>query len=145
MKKFPAPGGRTERGPRDQSGGLTELAETMAGRSVKETLAQIRHGVSGALRALALGSAAAKMGHFEIDNNATKHSLCTVAVARKNYLFAGSDVGGERAVANYTLFGTAKLNGLDPEAYLRNVLSRIDELPPWNFGPNPVEQSLRTG
>ena len=56
-------------------------------------------------------------------------------------MFAGSDAGGERAAAIYSLIGTAKLNGLDPEAYLRNVLSRIadhpinriDELLPWNF------------
>ena len=60
---------------------------------------------------------------------------------RKNYLFAGSDCGGERAAAMYSLIGSAKLNGLDPELYLRTVLariadhpiSRIDELLPWNL------------
>jgi len=60
-------------------------------------------------------------------------------LGRKNYLFAGSDVGGDRAAALYTLIGTAKLNGIDPEGYLRNVLSRIadhpinriEELLPW--------------
>jgi hypothetical protein len=79
-------------------------------------------------------------GHVEIDNNAAERSLRTVALGRKNYLFAGSDAGGERAAAIYSLIGTAKLNGLDPEAYLRNVLSRIadhsinriEELLPWN-------------
>jgi transposase len=63
-----------------------------------------------------------------------------MAVGRKNYLFAGSDAGGERAAAIYTLVETAKLNGLDPEAYLRDVLSRIADHPitgitdllPWN-------------
>lgn len=63
-----------------------------------------------------------------------------MALGRKNYLFAGSDAGGERAAAIYTLLGTAKLNGLDPELYLRYVLeriadhpiNRIDELLPWN-------------
>ena len=64
-----------------------------------------------------------------------------MALGRKNYLFAGSDRGGESAAAIYSLIGTAKLNGIDPESYLRNVLSRIaehpinriDELLPWNL------------
>jgi transposase len=80
-------------------------------------------------------------GRIEIDNNAAERALRAVALARKNYLFAGSDRGGERAAAIYTLIGTAKLNDLDPESYLRNVLSRIadhpinriDELLPWNL------------
>src|SRR5215471_4356119 len=60
---------------------------------------------------------------------------------RKNFLFAGSDGGGESAAAIYSLIGTAKLNGIEPESYLRNVLSRIaehpvnriEELLPWNI------------
>jgi hypothetical protein len=64
------------------------------------------------------------------------------SLGRKNYLFAGSDVGGKRAAAAYTLIETAKLNGLDPEAYLREVIgriadhpiNRIAELLPWNIG-----------
>ena len=64
-----------------------------------------------------------------------------VALGRKNYLFAGSDAGGERAAAIYRLLGSAKLNGLDPELYLRHVLeriadhpvNRIQELLPWNL------------
>jgi len=55
-----------------------------------------------------------------------------VALGRKNYLFAGSDRGGESGAAIYSLIGTAKLNGIDPESYLRNVLSRIEELLPWS-------------
>src|SRR5439155_25484721 len=80
-------------------------------------------------------------GRLEIDKNAAERALRAVALGRKNYLFAGSDLGGERAAAIYTLIGTAKLNGLDPEAYLREVLtriadhpiSRISELLPWNI------------
>lgn len=80
-------------------------------------------------------------GRIEIDNNAAERALRAVALGRKNYLFAGSDAGGERAAAIYSLIGSAKLNGLDPEAYLRQVLTRIadhpitriDELLPWNF------------
>ena len=114
---------------------------------LQETL----HGVS---RKSALGSAigyALKLwpaltryrddGRIEIDNNAAERALRAVALGRKNYLFAGSDDGGERAAAIYSLIGTAKLNGLDPEAYLRDVLSRIaehsvnrvDELLPWRI------------
>jgi transposase len=52
-----------------------------------------------------------------------------VALGRRAYLLAGSDQGGESAAAIYSLIGTAKLNELDPESYLRNVLSRIAEHP----------------
>ena len=64
-------------------------------------------------------------GLLEIDNNPAERALRAVALGRKNYLFAGSDLGGERAAAICSLVGTAKLNGLDPEAYLCNVLARI--------------------
>jgi transposase len=68
-------------------------------------------------------------GRVEIDNNSAERALRAVALGRKNYLFAGSDSGGERAAAMYTLIGTAKLSGLDPEAYLRHVLTRIADHP----------------
>ena len=75
-------------------------------------------------------------------------SIVTIGIARcgrsrwNSYLFAGSDAGGERAAVAYTLIETAKLNGLDPEAYLREVvgriadhpINRIAELLPWNIG-----------
>jgi transposase len=83
-------------------------------------------------------------GRLEIDNNAAERALRVVALGRKNYLFAGSDTGGERAASIYSLIGSAKLNGLDPEAYLREVLSRIadhpitriEELLPWKVAAN---------
>lgn len=78
-------------------------------------------------------------GGLEIDNLPVERALRGVAIGRRNYLFAGADSGGERAAAIYSLVGTAKLNGVDPEAYLRFVLARIadhpinrvDELMPW--------------
>ena len=82
-------------------------------------------------------------GRCELDNNTAERSMRCVAVGRKNYLFAGSDRGGERAAAAYTLIETAKLNGVDPQAWLTDVLARIadhpinriDELLPWKFEP----------
>jgi transposase len=87
-------------------------------------------------------------GRIEIDNNCAERALRGVSLGRKNYLFMGSDAGGERAAAIYSLVETAKLNGLDPEAYLRDVLTRIaehpinriDELLPWNIGARAEDQ-----
>jgi len=77
---------------------------------------------------------------LEIDNNIAENAMRAIALGRKNYLFAGSDAGGDRAAAIYTIVQTAKLNGVNPEVYLRATLAkiadghpinRIGELMPW--------------
>jgi transposase len=81
-------------------------------------------------------------GRACIDNNAAERAMRPMTLGRKNWLFAGSDAGGESAAAAYSLIETAKLNGFDPEDYLRQVLTqiadhpakRVDELLPWNMG-----------
>jgi hypothetical protein len=79
-------------------------------------------------------------GRIEIDNSAAERALRGIALGRRNYLFAGADSGGERAASIYSLIGTAKLNRIDPEAWLRHVLThiadhpvnRVDDFLPWN-------------
>ncbi|PLP96191.1 IS66 family transposase [Cupriavidus pauculus] len=68
-------------------------------------------------------------GRVEIDNNAAERALRAVALGRKNFLHFGSDSGGERGAAIYSLVASAKLNGLDPEAYLSDVIARIADYP----------------
>lgn len=91
-----------------------------------------------------------KDGRIALDNNPAERALRGVAIGRKNYLFAGSDRGAERAAALYSLIESAKLNGLDPEAYLRDVLTRIADHPaskladllPWNWkGTQAIAQA----
>ena len=82
-------------------------------------------------------------GRLALDNNPAERALRCVAIGRKNYFFAGSDAGGRRAAALYSLIETAKLNGLDPQHYLADVLTRIADHParaiadllPWNWQP----------
>jgi transposase len=80
-------------------------------------------------------------GRIEMDNNAAERAIRGIALGRKNWLFAGSNAGGERAAAVYSLIETAKLNGINPQAYLTEVIrriahhpvNRVDELLPWNL------------
>jgi transposase len=80
-------------------------------------------------------------GRLEISNNAVENAIRCIGIGRKNWLFAGSDAGGRRAAIFYTIIRTCVLNGIEPEAYLRDVLARIGDYPinrlhellPWNI------------
>lgn len=120
---------------------------------------ELRSAIDDALRRLSPKSAMAKAlaygrkrwialtrfvddGLAEIDNNIAERAMRTVAIGRKNWLFAGSKAGGERAAAIYSVIETAKLNGLEPQVYIADVIQKIaggwpasrwDELMPWNW------------
>ncbi|EFP8693038.1 IS66 family transposase, partial [Shigella flexneri] len=80
-------------------------------------------------------------GRVEIDNNIGENALRSVAVGRKNYLFFGSDKGGESAAIIYSLLVTCKQNEVEPEDWLREVIEKLNDWPsnqvhellPWNF------------
>jgi transposase len=82
-------------------------------------------------------------GRVALDNNAAERALRPIGIGRKNWLFAGADTGAETLARAMTLIETAKMNGLDPQAYLTDILGRIhdhkinrlDELLPWNWVP----------
>ena len=86
-------------------------------------------------------------GRICLTNNAAERALRGIAVGRKAWLFAGSDRGGERAAAMFTLIETAKLNDVDPQAWLAEVLRRINDHPaarlaellPWNWKPSTIQ------
>ena len=88
-------------------------------------------------------------GRICLTNNAAERALRGIALGRKSWLFAGSDKGGERAAFIYTLIGTAKLNNIDPQAWLANTLARINDIPqsrlhellPWNWTGNRENQN----
>lgn len=90
-------------------------------------------------------------GRAEIDNNIAERAIRAIAIGRKNWLFAGSRAGGERAAALYTVIETAKLNGLEPQAYITDVIEKIaqgwpasrwDELMPWNWTATVAPASM---
>ena len=82
-------------------------------------------------------------GRLAIDNNVAERALRGIALGRKNFLFAGSDTGGERAAIAYSIIASAKATGHEPFAYLRDVLARLPTtlardlhtLLPWNWQP----------
>jgi len=88
-------------------------------------------------------------GRVCLSNNAAERSLRGVALGRKAWLFAGSERGGQRAAAIYTLIGTAKLNDIDPQAWLADAIARIADTPvsrlhellPWNWKPADKTES----
>jgi len=88
-------------------------------------------------------------GRLELDNNICERSIRPIALGRKNYLFMGSVGGGKAAAIAYTLIETAKMNGVDPEAWLTWILkrlpdhkiNRLDELMPWNWAPSEPENA----
>jgi len=82
---------------------------------------------------------------LEIDNYIAERAIRSIAIGRKNWLFAGSKSGGERAAAIYTVIEACKLNGVEPQAYVADVIAKIagdwpasrwDELMPWNWCPD---------
>jgi len=92
-------------------------------------------------------------GRICLTNNAAERALRGIALGRKSWLFAGSDRGGQRAAVMYSLIVTAKLNDIDPQAWLADVLariadhpaSRLDELLPWNWKARaPATQAARS-
>lgn len=163
----------------DRLGALYGIEEEIRGkpaevrRSVRQARAKpllddLRHWMEKVLRFLSTKSETARAirytlsrwraltryvddGLLEIDNNAAERSLRSVVMGRKNYLFMGSDSGGERAASLYSLIGSAKLNGLDPAFYLRTVLdrivehpiNRIQELLPWNLAKSLQTESSK--
>ena len=127
---------------------LKRFLDTSLGRiSSKSSLAQaIRYATS---RWDALSRFITE-GRLEMSNNAAERAIRPLALGRKNYLFAGADAGGERAAVLYTIIETAKLNGLDPEAYLADILARIadhpakriDQLLPWRWTVSATTSAL---
>lgn len=119
---------------------LKSWLESQAARlSAKTALAKAIQYALGRWTALLLYTGDGRIG---IDNNPAERSLRTIALTRKNFLFLGSEAGGKRAADLYTVLETARLNGLNPEAWLADTIdrmakghpiNRLDELLPWNW------------
>jgi hypothetical protein len=123
------------------------ITETLATLPQKQKLAEaMRYALS---RWEALG-VYIHDGRVEIDNNIAERAMRPIGIGRKNWLFAGSDKGGERIANILTIIETAKMNGHNPETYLTAVLTliqdyghdRLEELLPWNM---PVAETIRQG
>lgn len=123
------------------------LQETQRSLSAKSPLSQAIQYTLGRWAALTRYVAD---GTVEIDNNAAERAIRALVLGQRNYLFAGSDAGGETAARLYSLIGTCRLNGIDPHRYLRHVLERIGEHPirrieellPWRVAlvePHPAQ------
>ena len=110
----------------------------MVERDAAASLGEVPHGPGDRLLAEQLdGAHFVDDGRIEAHNNAAERALRGVAIGRKNFLHLGSDAGGRSAAVIYTLIGTARLNGMDPQAYLRHVLEHIADHP-----SNPLEVLL---
>jgi hypothetical protein len=145
---------------REIRGHRPEDRRAVRGARSAPVLEELRVGLSSTLRTLSAKSPLAAAiqyslsrwvaltryledGRIEIDNNPAERAIRALVLGRRNYLFAGSDAGGDTAARLYSLVGSCRLNGIDPHLYLRYVLeciatypiNRIDELLPWRVGP----------
>jgi transposase len=116
---------------RERSASL--LADLQAWLTATRATLSVKSPLAGAIQyTLTLWTALTRFvddGRIEIDNNAAERAIRALVLGRRNYLFAGSDAGGETAARLYSLIGTCRLNDIDPHLYLRHVLERIAEYP----------------
>ena len=150
---------------RDVRGQPPDLRRQRRQEQTRPLIDELRVVIDNALRRLSPKSAMAKAlaygrkrwsaltrfldnGTAEIDNNIAERAMRSIAIGRKNWLFAGSRAGGERAAAIYSVIETANLNGIEPQAYIADIIEKIasgwpasrwDELMPWNW--HPAEQT----
>ena len=134
---------------------LVDDLRSLYARAVRQALPRARSGQRPSTTCSSAGRAFTLFlddGRVCLSNNAAERGLRGIALGRKSWLFCGSDRGGQRAAAMYSLIVTAKMNGVDPQAWLADVLARIathpahrlDELLPWNWKTATVK-ALRSG